>query len=169
MSFPGLHRLKFMIKGVYYWSALGFMLTLSGALASVNLNENLRQTLKKRFISDERAVLAKSMGRLLGDRRAFTVLKIKEGNDLILEVFENNFATDQTYFRSRTILPEHRDASFSYMGASVNLVLVDLNNDGVLNIVTAGFDENLIPRMHVYKYNDDTSSLESISPETFHF
>jgi len=157
-----------MIKGVRYWLALGFMLTLSLALAYVNLNEDLRQKFKDRFVPDERVVLAKTLGRLVGGGRTFTVLKVKNKNTLSLEVFENNFSTNQSLFRTRLILPEHRDAYFSYLGAAVNLLLVDLKNDGRLEVVTAAFDENLVPRMHVYSYDDASNTLEPINQDEFH-
>jgi hypothetical protein len=145
------------------------MLTLSAAIAFVNFNEDLRQKFRDRFVPDIRVVVAKSSGDLVGGGRSFTVLKVKNKDSLAVEVFENNYKTKQALFRARAILPEHRDAYFSYMGVAVNLLLLDVKGDGVLDIVTAAFDENLIPRMHVYKLNDVTGTLDPLGPEAIKF
>jgi|GEM_PF-1643110 len=155
-----------MTQGSRFWIALGFLLSLSFGLALINLNEDLRGRLRDRFLPDNREILAKVVGDLTGGGRSFTVLKIKNRDSLAVEVFENNPATQQSLFRARAILPEHRDASFKYQDAPVNLLLLDGDSDGAMEIVTAAFDENLVPRVHVYKFNDVTSQLETLSPNS---
>ena len=154
-----------MLQGPRYWLVFSFLITLSASLAYLNLNEDMRQKFRDRFLPEERIILAKSVGDLVGGGRSFTVLKVKNRDTLSVEVFENNFKTKVSLFRARAILPEHRDAYFNYMGSATNLLLIDVKGDGVLAVVTAAFDENLIPRMHVYKLNDVTGTLDSLGPD----
>ena len=145
---------------------MGFLLTLSVALSFINLNEDWRARIRDEFLPENREILAKVVGDLAGGGRSFTVLKIKTRSSIAIEVFENNLMTHQSLFRARAVLPEHRDAFFTYQGSAVNLLLVDTDHDGTMEIVTAAFDENLIARVHVYKFNDVTSALESLGPDS---
>ncbi len=149
-----------------FWILFSTLMSISIGLAAINLNDAWRTTLRDYLIPNKREILAKAMGDLLGTGRAFTVLKVKNQDNINIEVYENDVASGKTFFKGRAILPERRDGLFNYKGSATNLLLLDIDNDKALEIIAPSFDENLVPRIHIYKFNDSSSSLDPISPDS---
>ena len=141
------------------------MISLSVVLAAVNLYEPWRAQIRETFLPSTREILAKATGDLTSGGRKFLVLKVKTQDSINLEVYEHEAATGRTLFRSRTILPERRDGMVNYRGNATNLLLVNLDKDLDMEIIAPTFDENLVPRVHVYKFNESLSTLDPISPD----
>jgi hypothetical protein len=155
-----------MSESSRFWIPFSILISVSVGLAAINLNENLRTTLREHLLPNRREVLAKAQGDLVGDGRAFTVLKVKTREALVVEVFENNPTTGDSLFRTRAILPEKREGLFTYKGHTTNLLLLDVDNDKAQEIIVPSFDENLVPRVHIFKFNDGTNSLELLNPDS---
>jgi hypothetical protein len=155
-----------MSESSRFWIPFSILISVSVGLAAINLNENLRTTLREHLLPNRREVLAKAQGDLVGDGRTFTVLKVKTREALVVEVFENNLTTGDSLFRTRAILPEKREGLFTYKGRTTNLLLLDVDNDKAQEIIVPSFDENLVPRVHIFKFNDGTNSLELLNPDS---
>ena len=132
----------------------------------INLNDHLREQIRDLILKDKRKVLAKVIGDLSGKNKSFTILKVKTRDSLAIEVYQNIDNGLKSDFRGRYILPEKRDGHFTYQGNAVSLILMDVNADGSLEILTSAYDENLVPRMHVLRFLNDQSDFEALGPDT---
>lgn len=125
-----------------------------------------REAIRDRFLSDSRQVLAKVDGDLNGQGDFISVVKVKTRDDLIVEVYTLNPQKDETSLRARLILPESKDGFFQFRGRPTNLALVDMDGDNWLEIIAPTFDENLIPRLHVYHYDPHAQIFVPMGPES---
>lgn len=139
--------------------SLGFTI-----LASVT---SIRSWVRDVFINSERSILATADG-YLTKNSLVTVVKVKTADTLSLEIYTRKPETDQLEFLKRIVLPEKRDAHFTFRGNAVNLVLTDLDGDGNLEIITPSFDENLIPRLHVFSYAPETNTFKKMGADSIH-
>lgn len=126
---------------------------------------SIRESLRERFLSDRREILAKVDGDLNGQGDFVSVVKVKTRDDLLVEVYSVNPQRGETTQRARLILPEHKDGYFQFRGQPTNLALVDLDGDNWLEIVAPTYDENLIPRLHVYKYDPHAQVFIPMGPD----
>lgn len=133
--------------------ALGF-LCLMGIVAA--LDPGLRAGLRAAVLTDDgRSVLSTAQGRLLGDASVFTVAKIKTREALYLEIYET-LSEGQSKFVEKIELTDARDGYFDFNGRATNLAIADLDGDGRPEILAPSFDDDLIGRLNVFKY-DPTS------------
>lgn len=140
---------------------------LSLMLIAVSLIPETRELVRNLVISQSRVVLAKAEADLPGGGGKISVIKVRTADTLALEVFESDFEGKNLKFIKRIVLPEIRDAYFSFHDQTSNLVLSDLDSDGQLEILAPTFDENLVPRLNVYKYESGTKNLQRLGPENF--
>lgn len=120
---------------------------------------SLRQYIKGELVNHERTILAKAEGDLTGKGDPVVIIKVKTPDSLSLEIYAKAPGKEETVFQKRLILPERRDGYFTYRGQETNLVLADIDHDGTLEILAPAFDEGLIPRLNVYKYDSTTQSF----------
>jgi hypothetical protein len=151
------------MQGRNFLYVLGILIFLSITLSLINLNEDWKENIKNRVLSDKRVILAKATGPLGDPGKEFTVLKVQTRDSLAIEVYQNS------EFRGRMILPERRDGHFTFHDNAVNLLLMDVNADGTTEIVTSAYDENLVPRVHVLGFDQERSEFYQFGPETLRF
>lgn len=131
-------------------------------LVTVAVIPPLRNRIKASFILSDRDVIAKVSGSLSSKGPQITVLKIKNKNTINIEVF----AVDEDEGLSlMTKLPlyETRDGHFLLQGNATNLALTDVDKDGVLEIVAPTYDEQMVPRLNIFKYNLDSNSFDRMT------
>lgn len=126
---------------------------------------SVRERIRDGLLPGTREILAKAEGDLTGQGDWVSVVKVKTRSDLVLEVYSMDAQKGETRMRARMVLPEKKDGYFQFHGQPTNLALVDLNGDGVLEIVAPTFDENLIPRLRVYRYDPAAQVFVLASPE----
>lgn len=152
-----------MNNATRFWILFAFLMTGSLFFSVINFNEDWRETFHSIFLEDFREVLAQARGDLLGDGKIFLVVKVKTKSTLSIEVFEPDLNTHDFILKTKATLPEKRDGHMIYHENSTNLLLLDVNQDGALEIVAPTYDENLIPRVRVYKLNRDSNSLDLLN------
>lgn len=148
-----------------FWFTFIALISASVGMTLLNLNESARDTVRDFLFPDQRNVLAKAVGDLSGHHDSFTVLKVKTRDSLAIEVYQNVEGSSKTDFRARYILPEKRDALFTFHTNAVRLILMDVNVDGSMEILTSAYDENLVPRMHVLHFYNDRNDFEELGPD----
>jgi hypothetical protein len=124
-----------------------------------------REWLRDHLLPDSREILAKAEGDLTGQGDFISVVKVKTKNDLVIEIYSVESQKNETTQRARLILPERKDGFFEFRGQPTNLALVDLNGDGILEIVAPTFDDNLIPRLRIYRYDPSAQVFILTGPE----
>ncbi|WP_413559326.1 hypothetical protein [Bdellovibrio sp. HCB209] len=123
---------------------------------------NLRNSVKELFTSDSRTVIAKVTGSLTPEGPQVTVLKMQSKNFLELEVYNMN-GGEGMVIMAKIPLAESRDGYFTLKGNSTNLALTDFDGDGTLEIVAPTFDDQMVPRLNIFKYNSATHGFDKVS------
>lgn len=134
-------------------SALALLVTV------VAITPSFRQAVKGYFSQDHRKILAKISGDLTGQGMRVTVLKIQTQENLIIEIYSEENPEVSTLI-ARIPLPEKRDAYFSLKDNATNLGLADIDDDGILEILVPTFDDQMVARLNIYKFHEDTRSFE---------
>ena len=144
-----------------------FLFSASILLTFANLDEPSREAFQHFFLKNKRVVLAKAVGDLTGRNEQFTVLKVKTRDTLSIEVYQNTDPENaSTTFLSRHVFPEKRESQFTFQGNAVSLILMDVNADGSLEIVTSTYDENLVAKVYVLHFNSDHMDFELLDSES---
>lgn len=129
---------------------------------------NLRNAVKSFVSSDERAILSKVSGNLGPQGPKVTALKIRSETGLSLEIYDNT--PDGLVLLAKINLQEKRDGYFSLKGNATNLALVDVDKDGLMEIVAPTYDDQMIPRLNIFKYNDQSKHFDRVNaPEGLTF
>ncbi|MDG0814811.1 hypothetical protein [Bdellovibrio svalbardensis] len=140
---------------------------LAMALTTVAVIPSLRTKVKEAFSVEDREILAKVSGKIGAQGPRVTVLKIKGHNSLSLEVYDLD-AQEGTALLAKIPLAESRDGYFSLQGNATNLALTDVDSDGQMEIVAPTYDDQMVPRLNIFKYNAATKSFDRVSAPEGH-
>lgn len=143
-------------------TAIIFLIFLALACTTVAVVPSLRLKAKALVSSEQRTILAKVEGALGPNGPKVTVLKIESADGLSLEIFEN-IEDGQASLLAKIRLDEKRDAHFTYQGNATNLAIGDMEGDGTMEIFAPAFDDQMIARLNIYKFNPDTKSFDRIN------
>lgn len=122
----------------------------------------IRNGVKNYFSSSQRQVLSKIQARVSGTGPILTVLKIKQGENLFLEVYKRDTEGNLVPL-SKLLLNESRDGHFILNGNATNLALTDVDQNGDLEIVAPTYDEQLIPRLNIFKFNPESETFDRVN------
>jgi len=154
-------------KQKLFWLSFPTLCLISICLAALTLIPASRDFIQSVIVSNSRTILAKAEADLTGQGMKVVVIKVHTSDTMALEIFENEGDTGKLNFVKRIVLPEKRDAYFNFRGNATNLVITDVDGDGTLEIVAPTFDENLIPRLNVYKFDPERHDFIRLGPETY--
>jgi hypothetical protein len=140
---------------------------LSLLLIAMTFIPATHELVRNLIISQSRQVLAKAEADLPQGGGKIAVIKVKTADTLAIEIFESDSEGKNLNFVKRMVLPEIRDAYFNFHDQATNLAIGDIDNDGHLEILAPTYDENLVPRLNVYKYDANLKNLERLGPENF--
>lgn len=153
-----------------YYISVSILAIVAVLLTVVATVPSFRQYFRDYFLSDKRTVLARADGLLEsatgGPDDQVSVVKVQTMDTLSLEIYTKTAASNQLVFQKRIVLPEHRDGYFTFRGNATNLVLSDVDGDGHSEIIAPTFDENLVPRLNIYKYVPQSQSFVRLGPES---
>lgn len=143
--------------------AILFLIFLSLGMTTVTVVPSLKNRVKSLFSFDGRRILAKVIGKLGNEGPEVTVLKIEEDEQLYIEIYTEDSSSGQPSLLSKIRLDETRDAHFTYQGNATNLALGDMDGDGIIEIFVPTFDDQMVARLNIYKYNTELRAFERIS------
>jgi hypothetical protein len=141
---------------------IGGLLALALLVTAIAVTPSWRQTFRDFFNPEQRNILAKISGDLNGQGLHVTILKIQTRDNLVLEIY-NAENPEAISLMTKIVLPEKRDAYFQLKGNATNLGLVDVDNDGVLEILAPTFDDQMIARLNIYKFNPATRGFDRMN------
>ncbi len=154
-------------KQKIFWLSFPTLCLISVCLAVLTLIPTSREFIRSVIVTNSRSVLAKADADITGQGMKVSVIKVRTSDTIALEIFENEGDSLKLKFVKRLVLPEKRDAYFNFRGNATNLVVTDVDGDGTLEIVAPTFDENLIPRLNVYKFDPERHDFIRLGPETY--
>jgi len=131
------------------------------AVTTIAVVPSLKNSARDFFIKGDRAILAKVEGDITPQGPRVTVLKIKSQGELSIEIFEQH--TEGLQLMVRLPLDESRDGYFSLQGNATNLALTDVDGDGIMEIVAPTYDDQMVPRLNIFKFNSESKSFERVN------
>jgi hypothetical protein len=138
------------------------LVVLAISVTVMAVTPSLRQGLRDFFNPEQRTILAKISGDLTGHGMRVSVLKIQNRDSLALEIYSDE-NPETSSLMAKINLPEKRDAYFSLKGNATNLGLSDIDGDGILEILAPTFDEQMVARLNIFKFNPETRGFERVS------
>lgn len=137
---------------LFFWSTI-FILSLA-----VALTPSLRERFQNLMNSDKKVVLSTVSGRVSQGGPNFVVTKVRYQAKLWAEVYKMDAQTGATQFWQSLPLDSEQDAYLGFNVKSSNLALLDIDHDQVLEIVAPTFDDQMNPKLNIFKY-DEKSGL----------
>jgi hypothetical protein len=125
-----------------------------------------RDAVRSRFSGPYREVLAKARGDLTGQGQIVSVIKLRTQEGIAIEIYELGHDNDTEKLMTRIKLDERRDGHFNIRGQATNLAMMDLDGDGLTEIIVPVYDENLIPRLHVFRFDPLGKVFIRMGPES---
>ncbi|MCB0369985.1 MAG: hypothetical protein KDD45_11295 [Bdellovibrionales bacterium] len=121
---------------------------------------HLKSSVKDFFLNEKRIILAKVQGQVSEDGDRFVILKIRQKDEIFLEIYKEQPKTEQLDFIQKIIIPEKNEGSFTFRGEITNLAFADIDNDSYMEILVPVFNADMTPRLHTFKYNLATDRFE---------
>lgn len=140
------------------------LVVLALVMITVASSPELRGKVRSWTQIDKRQIVAKTSGYLQAQGPWLTVLKIMDGDGFWLEVYTSEKEDTPVTLISRIALTEKKDAYFQFQGNATNLVLTDVDQDGKMEIIAPTYDDQMVPRLNVYKYNANINGFERHGP-----
>lgn len=146
-----------------------FLLIAAAFSAAVSVIPSWRQKAQEHLLHSDRKILAKVVTQIdLHKPEEFLIFKIQQGDQLFVEVYKQNKADGQTesQFMTKILLSEKKDAFVNFQGNATNLAVTDMDHDGKQEIIIPSYDNEVTPRLNIYKYNEETQSFDRIRSES---
>ena len=141
---------------------MSVLAVLAMILLTVAIIPSFRNSVKEIFSSSERSILAKVSGNITAEGPRVTVLKIRSKDTLTLEVYSDDPGQENTLI-AKIPLFETKDAYFVVNGNATNLALSDVDNDELMEIVAPTYNEQMVPRLNIFKYNRASKSFDRVN------
>lgn len=142
---------------------IGLLAALMMLLTTVAVVPSLRSKAKALLQNENRNILAKVSGQVNSESPRFTILKISAPEGLSLEIYTLDETTTKMSLSAKIRLDEKRDAFFSFQGNATNLAFTDVDGDGNLEIVAPAYDDQMVARLNIFKYNPDLKAFERMN------
>lgn len=122
-----------------------------------------RTVLRSYILNPARKVLSIANGNLLHNGSFVKVVKYKTPEGILIEVLSSDDSGSRSLIDRISIYGEH-DGFFDFYGEASQLAIMDVDEDGKMELVAPTFDNNLVAHLNIYKYNDITKKFEPLQP-----
>ncbi|HPI41738.1 MAG TPA: hypothetical protein PLJ21_13090 [Pseudobdellovibrionaceae bacterium] len=129
-----------------------FTIFLVGTLI-VAMVPSYREYFQNLILTDKKIVLSTVSGRISKEGPSVVVTKVRYKSKLWAEVYKIDTSSGATQLWQTIPLSSHQDAFLGLNIKSTNLALLDIDHDDILEIVAPTFDEQMNPKLNIYKYN----------------
>ena len=100
------------------------------------------------------------------EQTEFTIIKVKTGSGIQIEIFTTLKGSASTKFVQKFDLIEDTDAYITLDKNTTNLALSDVDNDSNLDVLAPTVDRNGNLRLATYRFNLDLNAFEPYNKET---
>lgn len=132
---------------------IGVLVFAAVSLVTISAIPPWRQAVRGLFLSNSREILAKVTTQLTMKEEIYTILKIKQRDQIFVEVYKQADPMAESNFIARIDLTDHKDAFFTFRGQATNLAVSDVDQDGVQEILIPAYDQSMTARLNIYKYD----------------
>ncbi len=114
------------------------------------------------FQSNQKKIYSYAEMQIPNSTEKITVYKVLSEGSLVLEaLFEDEGRITD---RRRLVLPQSQNAFMNFKGQYTDLVLSDFDNDGTLELVAPAFDNELIPRINIFRLDPENHGFTKLGP-----
>ena len=145
------------------WS-LSFVLGLFVMAMGISLvlfSPKLREFSQGLLFRDGREVL--SSLEAVFDGRKYKVLKLRDIEGILIEIYEIDQETSAIQFVDRSYLSDNKDAYYDMNDKKMNLFLKDINKDNIPEIITPSYDRNLVAHLNIFAFDPMTRKFVKLS------
>ena len=121
---------------------------------------NFKRKFKEYFVSEHRTILGKVVGRAFPESDNYVILKIKQKENIFIEIYKEAAPTETLEFVQKIDLGQKKEGHFSFKGEATNLVFANIDSDEKLEILVPVFDSEMTARLYTIKYNDSILQFE---------
>ncbi len=133
------------------------------ALVTISAIPPWRQSVRAIFSSEKREILAKITSQLTAKEEIYTLVKIKQKNQIFVEVYRQADPHAVSEFISKIELTDHKDAFFTFQGQATNMAVSDVDQDGIQEVLIPAYDQSMNARLNIYKYDIGTKNFTRMS------
>jgi len=148
----------------FRWS-FPLLLLISFFLAAFTVYSPSRDFIRENVLTHSRKILAKADADLTGKGDWVTIIKVQTADSLALEIYRIDAQHTTSEFLKRIILPDRRDGYFTFRGNATNLVITPVAGDHNMDIIAPTFDESLVPRLNIYRYDSESKDFIKMGAE----
>lgn len=146
------------------WLLFSILMLSTAALLAAVLTPSVRSQIQSYFSNEGRELLATAEGDLLNDGTSAKVIKYRNREGIYVEILRiQSDGTSQTI--ERVLLPDKHDGLFNINGHVTRLAIVDIDEDGKLELLAPTFDNQLVPHLNVFRYNPAIGRFEPYQPQ----
>lgn len=146
---------------VMRWLVFSVLLLVAAGLMAAAITPAIRQRVQSWLSHSGRTVLATAEGDLLGDGQPIKAIKIREGDEIFVEIVRV-LPSGATEPIDRVTLPDRHDGLFNFRGHITRLAITDVDGDNRPELLAPSFDGQLVPHLNVFRYNPATSHFEPV-------
>lgn len=121
---------------------------------------NFKRKFKEYFVSEHRTILGKVIGKVSENSENYVILKIKQKENIFVEVYKEDPSTETLEFMQKIDLGQKKEGHFSFKGEASNLVFANIDDDEKLEILVPVFDAEMTARLYTLKYNESIMQFE---------
>lgn len=92
------------------------------------------------------------------------MVKYQTIEGIVVEVLSSDESGSRSVI-DRIKIPGEYDGFFDFYGQASQLAIMDVDEDGQLELVAPTFDKQLIAHLNVFKFNPTSRQFEPIQPE----
>lgn len=145
------------------WITLAMGLIAIGLLGWVSV-PSWRASWQAYWIPPARQVLSIASGNLLNNGSFVKAIKYQTPEGILVEILSSDEAGARSLVDRITIPGEH-DGYFDFYGEASQLAILDINEDGEMELVAPSFDKDLIAHLNIFKYNPQTTRFEPLQAD----
>lgn len=146
-----------------YKIALSIISLIAIAVTLLLVQPQWKEKVRDLILRDSYALLAEEEADIRNDGSIIRVSKLKINGKIYLRFFEMN---GDVWKPIQTILlPDSYDGYATIAGDPKNLAILNLDDDGLLEVIAPTFDKDMIAYLNIYKYSIDSKAFTKIQNE----
>ncbi len=134
-----------------------FIAVHSVSLVSI-FNPDIRSAIKHAIRGSGRSILSSVHTKLDNTDTEYNILKVRTDNNLFLEVYSTD-TNGSISLIEKFQLPDNHDAYFNFGGVMSNLVVANIEQNGLSQIVVPSFDKDLVGHLNIFQFDGASHSL----------
>lgn len=121
---------------------------------------NFKRKFKEYFVTEQRTILGKVIGKINPGSENYVILKIKQKENIFIEIYKEDPKTETLEFEQKLDLGQKKEGHFTFKNEATNLVFTNIDEDENLEILVPVFDAEMTARLYTIKYNESIMQFE---------